>query len=105
MVMSIFGDITSNLIGRTIGHKRIRKTSKTYEGLFAGIIVAFLSGLFLLYLLRSFYRFSLLGLFLIPLVGVLIIGLVDYYDLEIDDNLTFNFCLSTILFLISIFLL
>jgi len=32
MTMSIFGDIGSNLIGRTIGHKKIRNTTKTYEG-------------------------------------------------------------------------
>ena len=105
MVMSIFGDITSNLIGRAIGRRKIRKTNKTYEGLISGVIIAFISGLVLLYLLRSFYKFSLLGLFLIPLVGVLIIGLLDYLDLEIDDNLTFNFCLSTILFFISIFIM
>jgi len=105
MVMSIFGDITSNLIGRTIGHRRIRKTNKTYEGLISGIIIAFISGLVLLYLLRSFYRFSLLGFFLIPLVGALIIGLLDYLDLEIDDNLSYNFFLSAILFFISIPLL
>ena len=105
MVMSIFGDMTSNLIGRTIGRRRIRKTNKTYEGLISGIIIAFISGLVLLYLLRSFYKFSLLGFFLIPLVGALIIGLLDYLDLEIDDNLSYNFSLSTVLFFISIPLL
>ncbi|MFW9999923.1 MAG: hypothetical protein ACFE9Q_05555 [Candidatus Hodarchaeota archaeon] len=101
MIMSIFGDITSNLFGRTIGRRRIRKTNKTYEGLIAGMIAAFFSGIILLYLLRNFYRSSLLGLFLIPIVGMMIIGLLDYLDLEIDDNLSFTFCLSTILFFIS----
>ncbi len=105
MVMSIFGDMTSNLIGRTIGRKRIRNTNKTYEGLISGIIIAFISGLVLLYLLRTFYRFNLLGFFLIPLVGALTIGLLDYLDLEIDDNLSYNFSLSTMLFFISIPLL
>lgn len=101
MVMSIFGDITSNLIGRTIGNIRIRKTKKTYEGLFAGIIVAFISGITVLFLLRNLYRFSILGLFLIPFIGAMIIGILDYLDLEIDDNLSYNFCLSTVLFFIS----
>ncbi|MEE9377211.1 MAG: hypothetical protein V3V33_04155 [Candidatus Lokiarchaeia archaeon] len=102
MVMSIFGDITSNLVGRTIGHKRIRKTKKTYEGLIAGIIVSFLSGISVLYSLRNFYKFDILGLLLNPFIGAMIIGLLDYLDLEIDDNLSFNFCLSTILFFVSI---
>lgn len=101
MVMSIFGDMASNLIGRTIGSKRIRKTNKTYEGLFAGIIVAFFSGIVALHLLRDFYRLNILGLFLIPLIGAVIIGILDYLDLEIDDNLSYNFCLSTVLFFIS----
>ena len=104
MVMAIFGDITSNLVGRTIGHKRIRETKKTYEGLIAGIIVSFLSGISVLYLLRNFYKFDIVGLILIPFIGAMIIGLLDYLDLEIDDNLSFNFCLSTILFFISIYL-
>ena len=102
MVMAIFGDITSNLVGRTIGHRRIRETKKTYEGLIAGIIVSFLSGISVLYLLRNFYKFDIVGLILIPFIGAMIIGLLDYLDLEIDDNLSFNFCLSTILFFISI---
>jgi len=102
MVMAIFGDITSNLVGRTIGHRRIRETKKTYEGLIAGIIVSFLSGISVLNLLSNFYQFDILGLFLIPFIGAIIIGLLDYLDLEIDDNLSFNFCLSTILFFISI---
>jgi len=105
MVMSIFGDIASNLMGRTIGRKRIRKTNKTYEGLISGIIASFISGFLLLFLLRNYYGFNLLVLVLIPLVGSLIIGLLDYLDLEIDDNLSFNFSLSTILFFISIPLL
>jgi dolichol kinase len=105
MIMSIFGDITSNLVGRTIGHRKIRKTNKTYEGLIAGIVTAFFTGVIVLYILRSFYKFSLNGLLLIPLIGMIIIGLLDYLDLEIDDNLTFNFCLTTILFFISISIL
>ncbi len=102
MVMAIFGDITSNLVGRSIGHRRIRETKKTYEGLIAGIIVSFLSGISVLYLLRNFYKFDIVGLLLNPFIGAMIIGLLDYLDLEIDDNLSFNFCLSTILFFISI---
>ncbi|MFX1595493.1 MAG: hypothetical protein ACFFBK_05470 [Promethearchaeota archaeon] len=98
MVISIFGDISSNLVGRTIGR---RKTDKTYEGLFAGVIIAFISGLIVLYLLQAYYEFTLLGLFLIPLLGALIIGLLDYINLEIDDNLSYNFCSSTILFFVS----
>ncbi|GAH31559.1 unnamed protein product [marine sediment metagenome] len=39
---------------------------------------------------------------LIPFIGAMIIGLLDYIDLEIDDNLSFNFCLSTIFFTISV---
>ncbi len=102
MVMSIFGDMASNLIGRTMGRKKIRRTNKTYEGLISGIIISFISGLVFLYLIENYYGFRLSIIFLIPLVGALIIGLLDYLDLEIDDNLSFNFSLSIVLFLISI---
>ncbi|MFX1366598.1 MAG: hypothetical protein ACFFCE_00125 [Promethearchaeota archaeon] len=102
MVMAIFGDISSNLVGRTIGYRKIKNTKKTYEGLAAGIIISFLSGIIVLYLLRNFYEFNILGLIFNPLIGAMIIGLLDYLDLEIDDNLSFNFCISTILFFITI---
>ncbi|MFX1420162.1 MAG: hypothetical protein ACFE9N_14695 [Promethearchaeota archaeon] len=105
MIMSVFGDVTSNLIGRTIGRNKIRKTNKTYEGLFAGMIAAFFSGVIVLYILRNYYRFNILGLLLIPFIGMLVIGLLDYCDLEIDDNLSFNFFVSTLLFFISISIL
>ncbi len=105
MTMTIFSDMTSNLVGRTLGRKKIRDTNKTYEGLFAGILVAFLTGLIVFYLLRDFYNFSIFGLFLIPLIGTVIIGLLDYLDLEIDDNLSYNFCLSSVLFFVSIFII
>ncbi|MFX1408740.1 MAG: hypothetical protein ACFFA6_00175 [Promethearchaeota archaeon] len=101
MTMSIFGDMASNLIGRVKGKSIIRNTNKTYEGLFAGIIISLISGIIMLILLRNFYRTSILGFFLIPILGALIIGGIDYIDLEIDDNLTFNFTLSTILFFVS----
>lgn len=105
MTMAIFGDIASNLIGRIKGKTIIRNTDKTYEGLFAGMIISFISGVIILILLRNFYDPSILGFFLIPILGALIIGGIDYLDLEIDDNLTFNFILSTILFFISFFVL
>ncbi len=105
MVMSIFGDIASNLIGRTIGSKQIRNTKKTYEGLLAGIIVAFFSGITILFFLKDFYKFNISVLFLIPFIGAMLIGILDYLDLEIDDNLSYNFCLSTVLFFISASLL
>ena len=102
MTMAIFGDMASNLIGRTIGNKRIRDTKKTYEGLFAGIIVAFITGIIILYLLRDFYFFNIFTIFLITIIGSLTMGLIDYLDLEIDDNLSYNFFISTIVFLITI---
>ena len=105
MAMSIFGDATANLVGRTMGHRKIRNTKKTYEGLIGGIIAAFLSGVIVLLILRNYYRFSIPGLLLIPFIGMTIIGTIDYLDLEIDDNLTFNFSVSTILFFSSILIL
>lgn len=101
MTMAIFGDMFSNFVGRAIGKKRIRKTNKTYEGLFAGMITAFISGIIILILLRDFFITSLLGFFLLPTIGSLIIGILDYLDLEIDDNLSYNFVLSTVLFFVS----
>jgi len=105
MVMSIFGDVTANLIGRTLGRRKIRKTNKTYEGLIAGMVAALFSGVIVLYILRNYYNFNIYAILIIPIIGMMTIGLLDYLDLEIDDNLTFNFCVSTILFFISISLL
>jgi dolichol kinase len=105
MTMAIFGDTTANLVGRTIGKKTIKNTKKTYEGLFAGIISAFISGIICLLFLNEFYSISLLFLIIGPSIGSLILGLIDYLNLEIDDNLTNNFFLSTILFFISIFII
>lgn len=101
MTMAIFGDMTANLFGRTFGHKKIRNTNKTYAGLIAGIIVAFFSGIIVLLLLNGLSILNLLSIFLLPSIGALLIGLLDFLDLEIDDNLTYNFIISTVLFFIS----
>ena len=107
MTMAIFGDIASNLIGRTVGYKyrHIRDTKKTYVGLIAGILAALFSGIIILIILCEFYVINPLGMIFLPLIGAMIIGVLDYLDLEIDDNLTNNFILSTILFFISILIL
>jgi dolichol kinase len=104
MAMAVFGDTSSNLIGRVIGKKPIRNTDKTYEGLIAGIIVAFIFGFIVLILLQNYYLPRNLGIFFIPLLGAIIIGLIDYLDLEIDDNLSYIFILSTVLFFSTILL-
>lgn len=106
MVMSIFGDIASNLIGRTLGKKKIqplgkKKSNKTYIGLFAGIFISFFSGVLILLILKAYYFFNMVAFIILPLSGALIIGILDYFDLEIDDNLTYPFILSTILFFLS----
>lgn len=106
MTMAIFGDMASNLFGRTLGDKyiKIRNTKKTYIGLFAGIFVSFLSGIIILIILREFFTINLLMFIIFPLIGAITIGTLDYLDLEIDDNLSFNFVLTSILFFITIFL-
>ncbi|MFX1495268.1 MAG: phosphatidate cytidylyltransferase [Promethearchaeota archaeon] len=101
MTMAIFGDMTANLFGRTFGHKKIRNSNKTYAGLIAGIIVAFFSGIIVLLLLNGLLILNLLSIFLLPLIGALLIGLLDFLDLEIDDNLTYNFIISSVLFFFS----
>ncbi len=105
--MAIFGDMASNLVGRTIGDKfkNIRDTKKTYIGLFAGITGSFLSGILILFLLREFFTLSIFYFVIFPLIGALIIGIIDYLDLEINDNLSFNFVTTSLLFFISLFLL
>jgi dolichol kinase len=105
MTMSIFGDMAANLIGKKFGHTRIRSTKKTYEGLFAGMIVAYISGIITLMFLNQLYAINLFTLILLPLIGTLILGIIDYLDFDVDDNLSYNFVLSTVLFFISIFLL
>lgn len=104
MTMAIFGDIASNLFGRTIGskYKNIRDTKKTYIGLFAGIFISFISGIIILIILSRFFILSFLGFLLIPLIGAVIIGVLDYLDFEIDDNLSFNFVVTSILFFVAI---
>ena len=105
MTMSIFADMTANLVGKKFGRKKIRNTKKTYEGLFAGMSVAYVSGVITLLLLSHVYMFKPVSLLLIPLVGAVIIGLLDFLDLEVDDNLSYNFIVSTVLFFISILIL
>lgn len=105
MTMAIFGDMAANLIGRKFGNRKIRNTSKTYEGLFAGMIVAFISGVVTLLILNPLYTIDLFTLILLPLIGAIIIGILDFLDLDVDDNLSYNFVLSTVIFFISIFLL
>ncbi len=104
MVMSIFGDIGSNLIGRTLGRKKIRNGPKTYEGVFAGIIGAYVSGVLALFLLSTFIKINNLGFYILPLIGSLIIGIIDFADLEIDDNLSYNLSVTTVLFFIARFI-
>jgi dolichol kinase len=104
MTMAIFGDMAANLIGRKFGRRKIRRTKKTYEGLFAGMIVAYLSGVITLLFLNPLYTIDLLTSILLPLIGATIIGILDFLDLDVDDNLSYNFVLSTIIFFISIFL-
>jgi CDP-diglyceride synthetase len=106
MIMSVFGDMAANLIGRIYGKKTIyplgkRKSNKTFIGLFAGISVSFLSGIVILLILKAYYLFNILGFIILPLTGALLIGLLDYFDLEIDDNLTYPLVLSTVLFFLS----
>ena len=104
MAMTVFGDTSSNLIGRVFGKNKIRNTEKTYEGLIAGIVVAFIFGLIVLTLLQTYHLLGNLGLFFIPLLGAIIIGLIDYLDLDIDDNLSYIFILSTVLFFSAIWI-
>ena len=103
MVKGVFGDTASNLIGRTMGTRKIRNTNKTYEGLFAGVIVTLLSGVIVQYLLQDFYIPKNFSSLFIPIIGALPIGFIDYLDMEIDDNLSNNFILSTLLFFASFF--
>jgi len=105
MTISIFGDISSNLIGRRFGKKKIRNSNKTYIGLTAGIASGYFSGIICLLLLQGSIHISVLYIFIIPLIGSLLLGLIDYLDLEIDDNLTYNLFLSSVLFIISLFFL
>ena len=105
MTMSIFGDMTANLIGKKFGRSKIRETKKSYEGLFAGMSVAYISGIITLLFLNQLYTINLLTLILLPLIGTMIMGILDFLDLDIDDNLSYNFVLTTVIFFISIFLL
>ena len=105
MTMSIFGDMASNLFGRMVGRRSIRKTKKTYEGLIAGMISSFVSGMICLVLLNGLYHISYFGLFILPLVGAFIIGGLDFLNLEIDDNLSYNVIITPILFFLSTILI
>ncbi len=105
MTMSIFGDMAANLVGRKFGHNNIRKTKKTYEGLIAGMSIAYISGTITLLFINQLYPITLFSLILLPSIGTLMIGFIDYLDLDVDDNLSYNFMLSTTLFIISLFIL
>jgi dolichol kinase len=104
MTMAIFGDMAANLVGRTFGHNNIRKTKKTYEGLIAGMTIAYISGTITLLFINQLYPINLFSLIILPSIGTLVIGFIDYLDLAVDDNLSYNFMLSTTLFVISLFI-
>jgi len=105
MTMSIFGDMTANLVGRKFGHHKIRNTKKSYEGLIAGMSIAYISGIITLIFINQLFPINLASLIILPSVGMLVIGFIDYLDLDIDDNLTYNFMVSTTLFIISLSIL
>ena len=105
MTMSIFGDMTANLVGRKFGRRNIRKTKKTYEGLIAGMSIAYISGIITLIFINQLYPINLLSLMILPSIGTFMIGFIDYLDLDVDDNLSYNFVLSTTLFVISLFII
>ena len=105
MTMSIFGDMAANLVGRKFGHNNIRKTKKTYEGLIAGMSIAYISGIITMLFINQIYPINLLSLIILPAIGTLLIGFIDFLDLDVDDNLSYNFMLSTTLFVISLFIL
>jgi len=105
MTMSIFGDMAANLVGRKFGHRNIRKTKKTYEGLIAGMSIAYISGIITLLFINQLYPINLFSLIILPSIGTLLIGFIDYLDLDVDDNLSYNFMVSTALFVISLFIL
>jgi len=105
MTMSIFGDMTASLVGRKFGHNNIRKTKKTYEGLIAGMSIAYISGIITMLFINQIYPINLLSLIILPAIGTLLIGFIDFLDLDVDDNLSYNFMLSTTLFVISLFIL
>lgn len=102
MIISIFGDMASNLLGRVYGKRKLRNTKKTYIGLYSGMAIGFISGFSFLLILNANDKFGIIGVILIPLIGALIIGLLDYLDIEIDDNLTYPFFVSSALFFISL---
>ncbi|MHA1758691.1 MAG: phosphatidate cytidylyltransferase [Promethearchaeota archaeon] len=105
MTMAIFSDMAANIIGRSLGKRKIRNTSKTWEGLFAGISAAFISGLIANYFLNQFYQINIITSIILSFLGASIIGFLDYLDLEIDDNLLFNVIPTIILFLFYYFVL
>ncbi|TFF95439.1 MAG: hypothetical protein EU544_02765 [Promethearchaeota archaeon] len=105
MTMAILSDMASNIVGRTLGKRKIRNTEKTWEGWIAGLIVAYLSGVIIILILRFFYKTELLVLMIFPLIGTLIIGFLDYSNPEIDDNLTYNVLTSSILFILALLII
>ena len=105
MTMSIFGDMSANLVGRKFGKSKIRNTKKTYEGLIAGMSIAYISGIITLLFINQIYPINLFSLIILPTIGTFLIGFIDFLDLDVDDNLSYNFMLSTTLFVISLFIL
>jgi len=105
MTMSIFGDMAANLVGRKFGKSKIRNTKKTYEGLIAGMSIAYISGIITLLFINQIYPINLFSLIILPTIGTFLIGFIDFLDLDVDDNLSYNFMLSTTLFVISLFIL
>ena len=83
VTMAVIGDALASIFGRKYGKYKISFfPSKSYEGLVAGVLFSFLSGLTLL-----IFEFDLIHALLLALIGSLILGFVDLLDIQISDNI------------------
>lgn len=100
VTIAVIGDAFASILGRKYGkHKISIFPSKSYEGLLAGSVSAFLAGLPIL-----IFQFDLLDSIVLSLIGAIIIGFIDLLDIKISDNIMNPISVSFSLYLFSFLL-
>lgn len=91
VMISALADAVATLVGVTKGrhHLKSGKSKKTWEGLIAGVISAFLFGFFTFLILMPQYGGNIVQGISLSLVATLIFGLIDYFSplIPLSDNI------------------
>jgi len=98
IAIAVLGDAAASLVGRKYGkHKISSFPSKSYEGLFGGVIIGFVFGFLVL-----IFTVNVFVSLLLALIGAILLGLIDLSNLKISDNILNPIIIAFGIFLFSL---